>query len=110
MNTDYCIVLCTCPDSATAEIIARQIADLKLVACTNIIPHLTSIYPWQGKMVQGCEALLIMKTHQSKLEELEKSIVSVHPYEFPEFIALPIIYGNAPYLQWVNKVVFNKET
>ena len=110
MNTDYCIVLCTCPDYATAEKIARQLADLKLVACTNIISHLTSIYPWKGKLVQGCETLMVMKTNKKQLADLEKAIVAVHPYEFPEFIALPIIYGNSQYLQWVDQVVLEKQS
>lgn len=105
MNTEYCIVLCSCPDSTTAEDIARQITDLKLVACTNIVPHLTSIYPWQGKMIKGCESMMIMKTHLNKLEALEKMILSLHPYEFPEFIAIPIIYGHTKYLDWVEEVV-----
>lgn len=108
MNTEFCMVLCSCPDSAIAEEIARQVTDLKLVAVANIVPHLTSIYPWQGKMVKGCEAMLIMKTHLSKLEALEKAILSVHPYEFPEFIAFPIIYGNLKYLDWVGEVVKEK--
>lgn len=105
MNTDYCVVLCSCPDSSTAEKIAKKMAELKLVACTNVVPHLTSIYPWKGEMVQGCEALMVMKTHVSKLAALEKEIVAVHPYEFPEFIALPIMYGNAKYLEWAGSIL-----
>lgn len=105
MKTDYCVVFCTCPDALMAEKFANQLAELKLVACTNIVSHLTSVYPWQGSLVKGCEALMIMKTHTDKLPDLEKAIVSLHPYEFPEFIALPIIYGNAHYLQWVDESV-----
>ena len=105
MNTPYCIVFCTCPDHASAEQMAQQLTALSLVACTNIIPHLTSIYFWEGKVTQGNEVMMVMKTHQDKLVDLEKAILEVHPYEFPEFIAIPIIYGNAKYLNWVQSVV-----
>lgn len=105
MKTDYCVVYCTCPDSAQAEKIAHRLAELKLVACTNIVPHLTSIYPWEGKLIRGCEAFMIMKTHQNKLPDLEKAILELHPYTVPEIIALPIIYANKKYLDWINKEV-----
>lgn len=105
MNLSYCVVLCTCPDQITAESIAQQLTADKLVACTNIIPHLTSIYFWQGKVKEGTEVLMVMKTRQEKLSDLEKALVKMHPYDFPEFIALPIIYGNASYLQWIDEVV-----
>lgn len=105
MTMSYCVILCTCPDHATAESIARHLTESSLVACTNIIPHLTSIYSWEGKVTQGSEVLMIMKTRQEKLADLEKAVVAVHPYKFPEFIALPIIYGNSQYLKWIDEVV-----
>ena len=56
-------------------------------------------------MTQGSEVLMMMKTRQDKLVDLEKAILAVHPYRFPEFIAIPIIYGNTQYLNWVDEVV-----
>ena len=108
MSSEYCVVYCTCPDSATAESIARALTESRLVACTNIVPHLTSIYFWEQKVTTGDEVLMIMKTRQDLLTDLEKAIVELHPYKFPEFIALPIIYGNKKYLDWVDEVVSRK--
>ena len=104
MNTSFCVVYCTCPDQATAESMARQLTESRLVACTNIVPHLTSIYFWEGKVTEGTEVLMIMKTTQDKLDALEEAILAVHPYDFPEFIVLPIIRGNKDYLNWVKSV------
>jgi len=53
MTTAYCMVFCTCPDATTAENIARQLTESRLVACTNIVPHLTSIYFWEKKGNRG---------------------------------------------------------
>ncbi len=105
MSTEYCVVFCTCPDAAVAERIANALTQEKLVACTNIVPHLTSIYFWESKVTTGQEVLMIMKTRQEKLVDLEKAIIALHPYKFPEFIAMPILYGNSQYLQWVDEVV-----
>jgi len=49
-----------------------------------------------------------MKTRQEKLVDLEKAIVKIHPYKFPEFIAFPIIYGNKQYLEWIDEVVMQE--
>jgi periplasmic divalent cation tolerance protein len=105
MTLPYCVVYCTCPDLVSAQKIAHHLTQSGLVACTNIIPHLTSIYFWEGKVKEGQEVLMIMKTRQEKLSDLEKAILELHPYEFPEFIAMPIIYGNSKYLQWVDEAV-----
>jgi len=104
MNTNYCVVYCTAPDSATAERLAQQIVQLKLAACVNIIPHMTSFFSWQGEMVKSCESLLMIKTHTTKLDDLERHIKAEHPYDVAEFVALPIMYGSESYLNWVNEV------
>ncbi len=105
MTASYCVVYCTCPNYQVAESMALRLTESRLVACTNIVPHLTSLYMWQGKVTNGAESLLMMKTTQEKLPELEKAILETHPYEFPEIIAMPIIYGNKAYLAWVDEVV-----
>ncbi len=105
MSTEYCVVFCTCPNAEVAQNIANQLTAQKLVACTNIVPGLTSIYFWESKVTEGKEVLMIMKTRQEKLADLEKAIIDLHPYDFPEFIAIPILYGNSKYLNWVDEVV-----
>ncbi|MBS0287163.1 MAG: divalent-cation tolerance protein CutA [Proteobacteria bacterium] len=105
MLTEYCVVFCTCPDAAVAENIAQQLTESRLVACTNIVPHLKSIYFWESKVTEGTEVLMVMKTKQKKLVDLEKALLKLHPYKFPEFIAMPIMYGNSDYLKWVEEVV-----
>ena len=62
MDTAYCIVYCTCPNLATAVQIAQELTTAQLVACTNIIPDITSIYSWEGNLVQGTEAMMVIKT------------------------------------------------
>jgi periplasmic divalent cation tolerance protein len=96
------IILCTCPDKATAEKIAHRLLDINLAACINIVPGITSIYKGQGKMESAQEQLLLIKCNKSDYLQLESQIKADHPYELPEIITIPITNGLPEYLNWIN--------
>ena len=98
------IVLNTCPDQETAQDIASQLVELQLAACVNIIPGIESIYRWQDKIESATEYLLIIKTHSGCYTELESTIHTLHPYELPEVVAVPIEAGLPAYLDWINNI------
>lgn len=85
----------------TGRTIARAALRNKLVACVNIIPRIESHYWWQGKIESAREVLLLLKTTNSKLAALEQLILSKHPYQTPEFIALQISAVNKTYAHWL---------
>ncbi|XP_006001001.1 protein CutA homolog [Latimeria chalumnae] len=95
----------TCPNDKVAKEIARGIVEKKLAACVNVIPQITSVYEWKGKIEEDSEILLMIKTRSSKVTALAEYIRSVHPYEVAEVISLPIDQGNPPYLKWLGEVV-----
>jgi periplasmic divalent cation tolerance protein len=99
------VVLVTAPDLKTARTLARAALAARLVACANLIPRIESHYWWQGKLEQGGEVLLVMKTATARLTALEKLIVARHPYDTPEFLVLPISRGNRRYLDWVRQSI-----
>ena len=101
MSPSPLIVLCTCPDLATAERIAETVVGERLAACVNIVPGLTSIYRWEGQIQRDAELLLLIKTRQEVYPLLEARIRELHPYQIPEIIALPIQTGSAAYLHWI---------
>lgn len=101
----FIIVLVTAPDLKVARRLARAALSARLIACANLIPRLESHYWWRGKIEQGAEVLLLLKTTQAKLTALEKLIVAKHPYDTPEFIVLPVKAGNAKYLKWLSESV-----
>ena len=94
------IVLVTCPDEEVAKNIARPIIEQRLAACVNIIPKISSIYRWKGKICEEGECLLLIKVGESKLQALEKEIMARHPYELPEFVVIRPITVAAKYLAW----------
>ena len=104
-KTKYAVVLVTAPDTKTARQLARAALAARLIACANLIPRIESHYLWQGKLERGAEVLLVLKTTGDRLAPLEKLILAGHPYDTPEFIALPISRGNQRYLDWVSQAV-----
>jgi periplasmic divalent cation tolerance protein len=60
-----------------------------------------SVYRWQGKIERQPEILLLAKTVLSKFEDLEREVRALHSYDTPEIIALPVVAGSSPYLEWL---------
>ena len=95
------VVLVTAPDAEKGKELARLVVGERLAACGNVIPGLTSVYRWSGSVQEDPEVLILFKTTQGALEALKARVVELHPYQVPEFLALPITDGHLPYLQWV---------
>ncbi|HEX7636018.1 MAG TPA: divalent-cation tolerance protein CutA [Noviherbaspirillum sp.] len=95
------LVLTNVPDEAVARTIAHLLIEQRLAACVNMLPAVQSIYRWQGKLEQASEVALLVKTTQTRYTELEAAIKSVHPYQVPEIIAVPVVAGLPAYLGWI---------
>ncbi len=99
---DQCLlVFCTCPDTASAEQIARALVEGRHAACVNVLPGVQSVYRWQGKVESARESVLLIKTTTESYPALERAVRDAHRYELPELIAVPIHTGLEPYLHWV---------
>jgi periplasmic divalent cation tolerance protein len=101
-DAQFHIVLTTCPDTESAEKIARSLVHEGHAACVNIVPAVESIYKWQGKMESTREHLLIIKGPARNYAAIEAHIRALHPYELPEVIAVPIGRGSPAYLGWLD--------
>ncbi len=97
------LVLCTIDTYEHAHRLARSLVEARLAACVNILPHLTSVYRWEGKIEEAQEVLLLIKTTDSLFEKLKNKIVSLHPYSLPEIIKIEIDEGEPHYLEWILK-------
>jgi periplasmic divalent cation tolerance protein len=95
------MVFCTCPDWDEAMRLGRAIVDRELAACVNVLPGVASIYRWQGKVEQAQEVLLVAKTGSAQFDALRAYIEEAHTYDLPEVLALPVVDGNARYLDWI---------
>jgi len=101
MADEVLIVFCTFPDPDKARTVVKQIIDLRLAACGNILPQVHSIYRWKGKVESGDECLAIFKLAAAKYPDFEKKLCELHPYDIPEIVAWRIEKGLPEYLRWV---------
>jgi len=99
----YAVIFITCTNKKEAGRIAKALVKNKLAACVNIVDKIESIFWWQGKVDLAGEALLIIKSKREKLTKIIKLVKSMHSYQVPEIIALPIIGGYRPYLEWIDE-------
>ena len=99
--TDFQIVLCTCADREEAERIAHRLVEQHLAACVNILPGVHSVYRWQGAVESAAEVLLLIKTSSARNQEVHSTVASLHSYEVPEFLVLPVLGGSNAYLAWL---------
>ena len=102
LDPAYGIVLVTVASSDRGKAIARTLISEKLAACVNIFP-IESIYMWQDEIEEGLEHQLIIKTDLNKFPELAEKIKTLHDYEVPEIVAIPIVAGSKPYLHWLGE-------
>jgi periplasmic divalent cation tolerance protein len=99
--TDKRIVLTTAGSEEEAQKIARHLVEKQLAACVNIVPRITSIYRWQGKVESSGEWLLLIKTTAERFPAVRDAIRELHSYELPECVAINVEDGSAEYLQWI---------
>lgn len=99
----YIIIYITTGSINEAKKIGRVLIDEKLVACSNIISPIRSIYKWKGKVCDDKEALMVLKTKKKLFNQIVKRVEKLHSYDVPEIIAMPIIEGSSKYLSWINE-------
>ena len=95
------IVLSTFPADQDPAHLATTLVEEHLAACVNVLPVMTSIYRWEGKVEQAGEHQLVIKTTAKRVEALTARLASLHPYDVPEIVVLSVDGGSAAYLRWV---------
>ncbi len=100
---DTVVVLTTAGSEEQAVRIAESLVEGRLAACVNILPGLRSIYLWKNRVWDDQELLLLIKTRASAFDKVRERVRSLHSYELPEVIALPVAAGDADVLDWIRR-------
>jgi periplasmic divalent cation tolerance protein len=95
------IVLMTASSKKEAEDITHKLLEERLIACANIVDNVSSLFWWKQKIEQENETLVVMKSSEKMFKQLIQRIQELHSYEVPEILALPILAGSQPYLDWM---------
>jgi periplasmic divalent cation tolerance protein len=99
------LVYITCSDEEESVKIAENLLKERLIACSNIIKSIRSLYWWENKIEKDNESILILKTMEDKLDEIIKRVKKLHSYENPAIIALPILKTSDSYLNWIKNEI-----
>jgi periplasmic divalent cation tolerance protein len=99
---NYIVVFITAKDAEEAEKISKTLVKRRLAACVNIVAEVSSRYWWKDKLDTAQESLLIVKTRDTLLPDIIKTVKKAHSYSVPEIIALPIVGGSPDYLDWID--------
>ena len=102
---DFAIILTTVSAAEEGRSIANTLVEKQLAACVNIIPKISSVYRWKGKIQSETEVLLLIKTTKDLEAEVYQEVQAVHSYDTPELITLPITNGSETYLDWMTDAV-----
>ena len=95
------VIFITAPTLEKGEEIARALVTEGIAACASIIPRITSIYTWEGKVCADEEVLLLVKSRAGLFPAIRDRVKLMHSYDVPEIIALPVSDGLPEYLDWL---------
>jgi periplasmic divalent cation tolerance protein len=101
MQQKALLALSAFPDAETARRISNQLVSERFAACANILPGVESIYRWKDRIESGNETLVFFKLSEDRQLAFQNKLRSLHPYEVPEIIFVPVSGGLPEYLGWV---------
>ena len=106
VNSAAIVVMMTAGSQEEASRLAEMLVGAHLAACVQIMPPMESIYRWKGEVHRAPEFLLLAKTTAACFDELEREVRSLHTYDTPEIIAVPVAHVSAPYFEWLTSNAF----
>ena len=99
--SEFRLYLTTVQNKKDAKKIAEMLLKYQAAACVNIIEKVTSMYMWENKTCTDEECLLIIKSRAELFEKVQKIVLTLHKYDLPELIEIPITNGFRNYLGWI---------
>lgn len=103
-QTSAVLALCSAPDKAVARLLSQHLLDARLAACVSVLPGMHSMYHWEGRIEAADEVLMLIKTTSNQLEEMQRVIREIHPYDVPELVCLDISETLPDYLAWIRSI------
>ena len=102
---DFAFIITTVSTEKEGRMIANELVQNKLAACVNIVPKVYSVYEWDNAIQNETEVMLMIKTTKAREKDVYQTVQSLHSYDTPELITLPIENGSDTYLRWVENSV-----
>jgi periplasmic divalent cation tolerance protein len=100
-NDKPVLIYSTFPSADAAESVGLVLIERQLAACVNIIPGMTSIYRWEGKVTRDSEVVMFIKTRSSLAEAASAAVREQHAYSNPALLVVAIAGGSEDYISWL---------
>lgn len=100
-NDAALLIYTTFPTLDDAKKTGRFLVENRLAACVNILPRMTSLYMWDGKLEEGDETVMLVKTTQGRRARALEEIKRLHPFTTPARLVLPVAGGGEDFLAWI---------
>ncbi len=85
---------------------ARGLVEKRLAACVTRLPGANSMYRWEStEITDEPEVILLIKTHHTRLSEIEKYFEAEHPYSVPELLVFEVDQIGDAYRGWLMKEI-----
>lgn len=101
----FSLIYVTCPDEETARMISHKAIEAEVAACANIVSGMSAIYPWEGKIAQEGEVVLLLKTASDAVHEAMALVERHHPYDVPAILEIPLGRVSEPYKKWLEETL-----
>ncbi|MCE2902914.1 MAG: divalent-cation tolerance protein CutA [Gemmatimonas sp.] len=95
------LVFTTLPAEVDARAFVQPLLEARLIACGTVLAPASSVYRWDGAVVESAEQQVLLKTTTGTLERLRDAALAHHPYDVPEWLIVPVAGGLPTYLAWV---------
>lgn len=95
------LIYMTAGSKDEAKNIGKVLIESKLAACVNIVDGMNSIYMWEGELQEDQEVILIAKTDVNHVQEIVDKVKSLHSYECPCILSIPVEGGNQAFIEWI---------
>ncbi|OLB93338.1 MAG: divalent-cation tolerance protein CutA [Chloroflexi bacterium] len=105
MGEKAVLIMVTTGGRDDAERLGEALVVEHLAACCSVVPTVHSFYYWDDQLQREHEALLLVKTLESRASAVLEYVRSHHSYELPEILQVPIEGGSSAYLNWLEKQV-----
>jgi len=99
--TEFVVIFITFKSKDEAEMITNDLLSGKMIACSTLVSPVQSHYSWMGQLTSDTEVLAILKTQRKHMAAIIQRVKSLHSYQVPEIIALPILDGSVEYTKWI---------
>jgi periplasmic divalent cation tolerance protein len=99
------VIMVTTGGRDDAERLGEALVVEHLAGCCSVIPTVHSTYYWEGQLKREHEALLLVKTTESRAAACQQYIRDHHEYELPEILQVAVEGGSAAYLKWLTEQV-----